>query len=310
MKVIRGLFRLAFLGVVSIIPSTTTAFSAPTASLRSLLATHEKDIASLREIASGISDDEAVAPPNDVFYLRYVLNDKYDDDEQRIAALKSNLQWRMNDGNSIVTGARESIRSATEGGGGWNNEPVRNAAPHAELINAYLSSTQVITTSLPSTNDLVYCIRAGFIDDKGLMSAVTVDQMVDFFLYCKEVNAAVADARSAEVDSLIRVVTCNDLSGVKLIGGSSDFRTALSGASKKANELYPSLNGRTLMLNLPTLARALVKLFTPLLPEAVRNRIRFESGPLKNVGDLREIAEGGVGRDEFLGQVEVLAYSD
>mmetsp|Transcript_23746 Transcript_23746/g.50840 ORF Transcript_23746/g.50840 Transcript_23746/m.50840 type:complete len:168 (+) Transcript_23746:2-505(+) len=167
-----------------------------------------------------------------------------------------------------------------------------------------------MTTSLPTTRDLIYCIRAGKIDDKGLMSAVSVDQMVEFFLYCKEVNAAVADMRSLDADSLISVVTCNDLSGVKLVGGSSDFRASLSAASKKANELYPSLNGRTLMLNLPSLLGPLVKVFKLLLPRAVTRRLRFENGPLRDVDDLREIAEGGTGRDEFVDRVNALAYGD
>ncbi len=80
------------------------------------------------------------------------------------------------------------------------------------------------------------------------------------------------------------------------------MRMALSAALKKANELYPTFNCRTLMLNPPKL------LFTPLSPEAVRKRLRFESGPLRDVEDLRDILAGGVGREEFVSQVDALAY--
>jgi hypothetical protein len=142
------------------------------------------------------------------------------------------------------------------------------------------------------------------------MSSVSVEEMIDFFLYAKEVHSAVANMRSLEKDSLIQVITCNDLSGVKLVGGSSDFRSALSLSSKKASQLYPSLSGKTLMLNLPTLLGALVKLFTPLFPESVRKRIRFQSGPLKNVDNLMQIAESGVARSEFVKQMEMLAYGE
>jgi len=62
------------------------------------------------------------------------------------------------------------------------------------------------------------------------------------------------------------------------------------------------------MLNPPVLLGVLAKLFTLLFPEAVRNRLRFDSGPLKDVGDLREISIGGEGRDDFLNQVDALAY--
>jgi hypothetical protein len=93
-----------------------------------------------------------------------------------------------------------------------------------------------ITTTLPSTGDPVYCIRAGRIDDVGLMSDTTIEQMVDFFIYCKEVNSAVADLRSIKADVLVKLIT--------LVGGSRDLRKSLSAASKKANELYPTFNGR------------------------------------------------------------------
>lgn len=182
---------------------------------------------------------------------------------------------------------------------------VRDSAPHSDVVRRYLTTEQCITTTLLSTGDLVYCIRAGRINDVGLMSDTTIEQMVDFFIYCKEVNSAVADLRSLKADVLVKLITCNDLAGVKLVGGSPDLRKSLSAASKKANELYPTFNGRTLMLNLPVV---LAKLFTPLFPEAVRNRMRFESGPLKDVGDLREISIGGEGRDDFLNQVDALAY--
>ena len=80
------------------------------------------------------------------------------------------------------------------------------------------------------------------------MSKVSIDQMVDFFLYCKEVNAMVADMRSVQSDALLKIVTCNDLKGVKLVGGSSDFRASLSAASKKANAATSSTT-RTKMTN-------------------------------------------------------------
>lgn len=296
-------------GIISSIRSTVHGFSATTSpSLQSLLATHQSGIASLKDIATSISDDEAVSPKDDVFYLRYILNE-YASDEERTAALKSNIEWRNSDGKAIVKSARDAIQSAMEGDG-WKNDIIQSAAPHSKLVLDYLSPINAITTSLPSTNDLVYCVRAGRIDDNALMSAVTVEQLVEFFLYSKEVNAAVCDIRSLETDSLLKLVTINDLMGVKLVGGSSTFRKSLSEASKLANTLYPSLNGRTLMLNLPSLLGALVKLFTPLFPKAVNERLRFAKGPLSNVEDLREIVVGGKGREEFVKEVDSLAYGE
>ena len=215
-------------------------------SLTSLLAANRDTVALLKTFALGLSTDEYVAPRNNVFYLRYALDDSKANDEERFDALRLSLTWRANEGLSIVTSARQAVNSAMAGKT-WNNDPVRNAAPTSDVVRWYLTTEQCITTTLPSTGDLVYCIRAGRIDDVGLMSDTTIEQMVDFFIYCKEVNSAVADLR-IKADVLVKLITCNDLAGVKLVGGSRDLRKSLSAASKKANELYPTFNGRTTCL--------------------------------------------------------------
>merc|ERR1711971_926109 len=118
----------------------------------------------------------------------------------------------------------------------------------------------------------------------------------------------VANMRSEQTDKLVTVLTANDLSGVKLVGGSADFRKALSAASTKANDLYPNLSGPTFLLNLPRLLSALVKIFTPLFPDEVRKRLKFEQGPLKDVQDLTEISPSGdaSARALFLKQIDAL----
>jgi hypothetical protein len=147
------------------------------------------------------------------------------------------------------------------------------------------------------------------IDDQALMSSLnSVDELVDFFLYCKEINALVANERSLENDKLLRVITVNDLNGLQLIGGDATFRQALSAASKKANSLYPALAGPTLLLNLPRLVSALVKLFTPLFPPEVNSRLKFERGPLKDVDELMDISYGGKDRDSFLKDLDTICY--
>jgi CRAL/TRIO domain len=141
-----------------------------------------------------------------------------------------------------------------------------------------------------------------------MASLQNVNQLVDFFVYSKEVNALVANQRSLASDKLVCLVTANDLSGVKLIGGDATFRTALSSASKISSKLYPTLNGPTLLLNLPALLGALAKLFTPLFPPEVRKRLKFEQGPLAKVNDLMDVSYGGNGRAAFLDEIDKIVY--
>jgi hypothetical protein len=142
------------------------------------------------------------------------------------------------------------------------------------------------------------------------MSEVSLEQMTEFFLYCKEVNALVANMKSEKSDQLVTVLTANDLCGVKLIGGDATFRKALSAASNKASDLYPNLSGPTFLLNLPKLLSALVKLFTPLFAEDVRKRLKFARGPLIDVTDLSEISPSGnaASRELFLEQIDELCW--
>ena len=129
--------------------------------------------------------------------------------------------------------------------------------------------------------------------------------MSDFFLYAKEVNTAVADARSMSSGRFCRICTANDLSGVNLFGPAS-FRKALSLSSTKASTLYPAIAAETFLLNLPRLLNALVKLFKPLFPKTVQAKLKFRQGPLRDVKGLGEVARPGAERDRFLDEIEAL----
>jgi hypothetical protein len=265
-----------------------------------LLQEHSFKICELKTIASQYKD----APVDSVFYLRYCLSGKPSQDIQ--AQLISTLKWRESEGKKICESASKAVEAAVSSGK-WDNTPVREMAPYAAIVNKFITPSQCLTTTVNS-GDLCYCIKAGKINDVALMSELSLEQMTEFFLYCKEVNALVANIRSVETDKLVSVLTANDLSGVKLVGGDAAFRKALSAASNKANQLYPNLSGATFLLNLPSILGALVRIFTPLFPEEVRKRLKFEQGPLKNVDELIEISPSGnmAARTLFLKQIDDL----
>lgn len=283
-----------------------------------LLTKHANVISKLKnEVTVNNNNDNELLVFNDVFFLRYCL-DHEDDEDAAIAALKETLKWRNGErGKVICDSASKAVTQAmSDTNTKWNNTIVRDMAPHAHIINKYITPSQILTTS-SNNNDLVYCIRAGQINDIELMSKVSVDEMSEFFLYCKEVNAIVANKRSLDMNQLLKVITANDLSGTSLLGDAS-FRKALSAASKAANSVYPSsISGPSLLLNLPALLGALVKLFKPLFPKTVQSKIKFEQGPLKDVQDLTDIlqgssssssSDGGNARSLFLSQIDHLVY--
>jgi len=239
---------------------------------------------------------------DDVWALRFVLEGPDDVDGAEVA-MRSVLEWRAGAGRPIVRAAAAAITAATAGGG-WDNDEVVSRAPHADKLRPYVGASQIQTIPSADGSYLIYTIRASAIDDKALMQQVTSDELCDFFIYTKEVNAAVANARTRQTGRLVCVVTANDLTGINLFGA-ADFRTALSAASKATASLYPSTAGPTILLNLPPLLGALVKLFTPLFPKAVLERLRFETGPLKGVDDLSLLLRSASGpeREQFLADI-------
>lgn len=164
-------------------------------------------------------------------------------------------------------------------GGGWDNEVVRNAAPHSKAINKYITSENIVTLSASPEDDLVYVIRASGIDDRAMMDEVSVDQLSEFFLYVKEIHSLVANQRSVKAGKLIEVVFANDITGVRK-PPDTRFSKALSSSSEQYEKLFPTLAGPTMIMNLPFILQAFVALFKPLFPKAVQERLKFVRAPV------------------------------
>jgi len=271
-------------------------------SVKDLLATHASAIESLQAAAAKTVSIEEKPYSNPVFFLRYCL-DHPDDTTAAQESLEQALAWRTGDGKDLCTQAQAALVQATASDA-WNNAPIVQAAPHQDKIASFLEGAVVTTTT--NRGDLVYCIRAGGINDKALMQSASVVELADFFVYTKEINAAVCNDRSLASNQLLSVLTANDLQGAKLLGTSKDFTTALKQSSQQAATVYPNaLAGPTLILNLPPLLKAVVTVFKPLFPPAVKARIRFADAPQLDLGNL---SQTGAARDEFLQSMEEIVY--
>ena len=271
------------------------------------LPTHAPMEALLRQHATQIDALKQTTKHQDENYLlRFVL--AYPDDAQKqTQAFDKVTQWRRGPRRDVCQIAERAISEATKTGK-WDNKIVVESAPHAKKIMPFIGASQIQT--IPGRGYLAYVIRASAIDEAELMASVTKEELAEFFIYAKEVNAQVALKRSAETGRFIQCVTANDLTGIGLLSG-KEFRDALSLASKETAMMYPGIAGTTVLLNLPPLLSALVKLFTPLFPKAVLDRLKFERGPLSTVSDLRELLLDGQGlvpkaRSAFLADLDAL----
>lgn len=259
--------------------------------LDELLASYSDDIQKLRVLDKSLDD---------VALLRYCF---IESEEERLELFQENMKWRQCEGKVLWETAQTAVKQATAKKGSWNNDAVLSRAPHSEAISEFLTPDNVITTT-SSKGDLVYCIRAAAIDDVGLMKKLSVEQVTDFLIYVKLVNGFVANLRSRQSNQLIRVVTANDLKGVKILGGSSEFRSALSSSGTVVNRVLPGTAGPTLLMNLPTLMNGLTKVFAPLMPPSVSARIIFCKGPLIGVSSLRELVDSPIKLATFRKEID------
>jgi len=247
-----------------------------------------------------VDDLGSIAPEmSEVARLRVAL--QFTDAAEAKANIKSTVAWRAGTGRSMVESAAEAVAKATAGGG-WDNEPVRAAAPHAAAINPYITPKNIVSLST-AEGDLVYVIRASAIEDKAMMTKVEVDQFVEFLLYVKEVHSLVANARSEKLGRLCNVIFANDITGTRK-PPDKQFTKALTASSKSYQDLYPSLAGPTMILNLPFILQAFVGFFKPLFPKAVQAKLRFESAPyLAKLDDLTPLTTDAAKKGAFLDEV-------
>jgi hypothetical protein len=261
--------------------------------MQSLLAANKALVDSLGSLAPDMSE---------VSRLRFAL--AFPNAAEAKSALKETVAWRAGAGKSIVEAAAAAVAKATEGGG-WDNEPVRMGAPHAAVINPYITPKNIVSLST-AEGDLVYVIRASLIEDKAMMSKVTVDQLVDFLLYVKEVHSLVLNSRSTRTGRLCNVIFANDITGT-MKPPDPQFSKALTASSKSYEKLYPSLAGPTLILNLPFILQAFVGLFKPLFPKVVQERLKFEKAPfLAKLGELTPLTTDASKKGTFLKEVDQL----
>jgi hypothetical protein len=241
---------------------------------------------------------------DDLWLLGFILGNPTSLRDAKVKA-ESAIKWRKGQGKPIVDAAKAAFTEASAGGG-WNQSAAFARAPHASAISPFIGPEGSHLFTVPTPwGDLCSVIRAPAIDDETLMTKVTSSQMVDFFLYAKELNSLVCSARTRASRKVCQVISANDLTGVRRLP-SEGFGKALSESSKQSVAMYPLLAGPTLLLNLPIILQYIVdNLFKPLFPPKIQAKIRFESGPLGDLGDLKELRNPEK-RAKFLSQLEAL----
>ena len=129
------------------------AFIAPSARARSASRLHAaaviepaKDVPKLIEKQRSTIDALKETAPDfsEVALLRFAL--AFPTQSEASKALKDTLAWRSGAGSEIVEAAGAAYKEAFATGK-WNNDPVREGAPHAKTINQYITEKKRVAES-------------------------------------------------------------------------------------------------------------------------------------------------------------------
>ena len=130
------------------------AFIAPPTRARSASRLHAaaavapaKDVPKLLEKQRATVDALKELAPDDfseVALLRFAL--AFPTQSEAATALKDTLAWRSGAGSEIVAAAGAAYKEAFATGK-WNNDPVREGAPHAKMINQYITEKKHVAES-------------------------------------------------------------------------------------------------------------------------------------------------------------------
>jgi len=241
-------------------------------------------------VPSGInvSDEEllhfALAHPNDI--------------TEAAKALKEAIQWRKTAGKHIVNAAQKAVAKAMKKSG-WDDNVIRNAAPHANVINDYITSKAVFSTSTED-GKIISVIRTSQIDDKKLMDNASVEQVRDYFLYNQEVIRIEASKLSATTGRLYTVLNVSDVSGTRN-APDRRFTKAVALSCDKYESLYPS-NVPVLAVNVPCAG-----VMRPFFPKSIQERLIFKKAPyLASLQELTPLKTDTSVRAKFVREIEGL----
>ena len=107
--------------------AAATAVIPPAKDVPKLIEKQRATIDALQEVAPDLSE---------VALLRFAL--AFPTQSEATKALKETLAWRSGAGREIVEAAGAAYKDAFATGK-WNNDPVREGAPHAKTINQYIT---------------------------------------------------------------------------------------------------------------------------------------------------------------------------
>eukprot|EP00933_Yihiella_yeosuensis_P007223 TRINITY_DN112160_c0_g1_i1.p1 TRINITY_DN112160_c0_g1~~TRINITY_DN112160_c0_g1_i1.p1 ORF type:complete len:277 (-),score=65.48 TRINITY_DN112160_c0_g1_i1:63-893(-) len=118
--------------------------------------------------------------------------------------------------------------------------------------------------------------RSGRCDGQALMQAVTVEELVEYFLWERQVCFDETTKASQDAGKLVLMIGVNDLDGASLVvGREKKFFEAVKIASETGACMFPLLTRKHVMVNAGMLIDALYRVVSVFMPQRVLDKVAF-----------------------------------
>jgi len=194
---------------------------------------HEK-MEKLKELIKDIYDEKI---HDEIYLLRYCLsNDKLDKAEKSI---RFTMEYRKKNDSWL--------KDAVNG---------EKSAPNYDTIIKYSCSS--IHKSKSDDGGPIVIVRSNLSHPKKLMDMVNEEQMCNFLVFQKEICWMACDELTRKNRKITKMLAVNDMNGVSLLSNDKRFFKSLGDSSKIAENLYPQLLEKNIVVNPPTMFKVIM----------------------------------------------------
>eukprot|EP01091_Cochliopodium_minus_P003488 TRINITY_DN1339_c0_g1_i4.p1 TRINITY_DN1339_c0_g1~~TRINITY_DN1339_c0_g1_i4.p1 ORF type:complete len:289 (+),score=77.03 TRINITY_DN1339_c0_g1_i4:290-1156(+) len=219
-----------------------------------LLKKNEEKIEKLKESIKDIYNEKE---HDEIYLLRYCLSNPKTDDAEK--AIRNAVDYRMKNDSWL----KEAEKGEKYG-------------PSYDIIMKY---TCVSIHKCKSTDGgPIVIIRANLSNPKILMDTVPEEELVNFLVFQKEVCFRMCDELTRKNRVLTKIFTINDVNGVSMLSNDRRFFKCLGDSSKIADNLFPQLLERNVMMNPPTVFKLLMSFVSIFMSKKSLSKISLCKG--------------------------------
>eukprot|EP01091_Cochliopodium_minus_P000337 TRINITY_DN10328_c0_g1_i1.p1 TRINITY_DN10328_c0_g1~~TRINITY_DN10328_c0_g1_i1.p1 ORF type:complete len:276 (-),score=68.95 TRINITY_DN10328_c0_g1_i1:20-847(-) len=229
--------------------------------LDTLLRENEEKIKELKESIKEIMDEKE---HDEIFLLRYCLSNPRLEDAEK--AIRFAVEYRKNN--------QSWLQDAVKG---------EKFAPHYDTVSKYVIAG--IHKSQIDGGPIVI-IRSGKSNMKKLMDSISEEEMSLHLVFQRELCYRKCDELTRKNKKLTKMVMINDMHGFSMFSGDKRFLKSLGDTSKIADNLYPQLVDKNVIINPPTIFKVLFSVVSLFMSKKSLSKITICKGNItkKNMG--------------------------